>query len=256
MILEQPEDAATFEAYYKAFLGLRRAPDKPTMQRGLRIGKTSANFLGKNLAAQLQPMNAEVQRYTLGETDNKLVDIAKTLITSLKAFKLGLTQSVVLRCFNDDPHGAFGDMDNLRRTIGSLGNMLNELMKDAELAADPIDSERTLADAIVMTVHGDTPKDPLTASGWPDGTPGNSNWLYVMGNGFTKTGWHGRVRANGQTDSFDPATGADVANQAASTQTAAANAAVAFAVAKGDMRRVQDFFGGNIDGIVNVNPIQ
>jgi len=256
MILEQPEDAAAFEAYYKAFLGLRAAADKPTMQRGLRIGKTSANFLGKNLAAQLTPSQAELDRYLMGATQNTLVEIAKTLITSLKAFKLGLTQSVVLRCFNDDPHGAFGDMDNLGRTVGSLGNMLNEWMVDAATIPDPVSPEKTLADAVVLTVHGDTPKDPLERNGWPDGTPNNSNWLYVMGNGYTKTGWHGRVRANGQTDSFDPATGDDVANQQADTQTGAANAAVAFAVARGDMRRVQDFYNGNIDGIVNVNPAQ
>ncbi len=256
MVLSQPEDAAAFEAYYKAFLGLRRAADKPTMQRGLRIGKTSANFLGKNLAAQLTPSQEELDRYLMGSTENKLVEIGKTLITSLKAFKLGLTQSVVLRCFNDDPHGAFGDMDNLRRTVQVLGNMLEQFMVDASDIADPVSPDKTLADAVILTVHGDTPKDPLDRNGWPDGTPNNSNWLYVMGNGYTKTGWHGRVRANGQTDSFNPATGADVANQQANMQTAAANAAVAFAVARGDMRRVQDFFGGNIDGIVNLNPVQ
>ena len=26
---------------------------------------------------------------------------------------------------------------------------------------------------------------------WPDGTPNNTNWLYVMGNGQLKTGWFG-----------------------------------------------------------------
>lgn len=256
LVLEQPEDAAAFEAYYKAFLGLRRAADKPTMQRGLRIGKTSANFLGKNLAAQLTPQQDEINRYLMGNTDNKMVEIAKTLITSLKAFKLGLTQSVVLRCFNDDPHGAFGNMDNLRSTVASLGNMLNEFMVDAATIADPVSPDKTLADAVVLTVHGDTPKDSLDRNGWPDGTPNNSNWIYLMGNGYTKTGWHGRIRANGQTDSFNPATGEDVANQQASTQTGAANAAVLFAVARGDMRRVQDFYNGNIDGIVNLNPVQ
>ncbi len=256
MVLEQPQDAAAFEAYYKAFLGLKRAADKPTMQRSLRIGKTSANFLGKNLAAKLQPSQEDLDRYLMGNTDNKLVEVAKTLITALHAFELGLTQSVMLRCFNDDPHGAFGDMNNLNRTVEVLGNILNEFMKDAALVADPVAPEKTLADAIVLTVHGDTPKDPLDRNGWPDGTPNNSNWLYVMGNGYTKTGWHGRVRANGQTDSFDPATGQDIANMPSNTQTGAANAAVAFAIARGDMRRVQDFFGGNIDGIINLNPNQ
>ena len=36
---------------------------------------------------------------------------------------------------------------------------------------------------MVMTIHGDTPKDPLQRGGWPDGTQRNSNWVYVLGNG-------------------------------------------------------------------------
>ena len=34
-----------------------------------------------------------------------------------------------------------------------------------------------------MTIHGDTPKNPLDRGGWPDGTPDNSNWMYVLGAG-------------------------------------------------------------------------
>ena len=88
-------------------------------------------------------------------------------------------------------------------------------------------------------MHGDTPKDPLDKSGWPDGTPNNANWIYVMGNGLIKTGWFGGVRANGTTDGFDPATGETIPNQQANATSAAAGAAVAFAVAKGDMKRVR-----------------
>src|SRR5262249_34420373 len=54
-ILSAPQDAAAFEAYYKAFVGLNKAAGRSTWQRPLRTGKSSANFLGKNLAAQLSP---------------------------------------------------------------------------------------------------------------------------------------------------------------------------------------------------------
>ena len=40
------------------------------------------------------------------------------------------------------------------------------------------------ADDLVITVHGDTTKDCTTRSGWPDGTVGNSNTLYVYGAGY------------------------------------------------------------------------
>lgn len=57
---------------------------------------------------------------------------------------------------------------------------------------------------------------------------------------------------DGTVRGFDPSTGAE--NGAGSRDLAApASAAVAYAIAKGDMRRVGDFARGvNINGIVNV----
>ncbi|MFO0614228.1 MAG: twin-arginine translocation signal domain-containing protein [Polyangiaceae bacterium] len=257
-ILSVPEDAALFEAYYKAFVGLNRAAARPTEFKGLRIGKQSANFLGKNLAAQLQPTQDDLDRYGIvGNTPNKVQEIAKIMITAVRAFKLGLTQAVVLPAMRDDPHGAFGDMANLQMTVTSLGKILDEFMNDCQATPDPACSSRNLSDSIVLTVHGDTPKDPRDRSGWPDGTPNNSNWLFAMGNGFLKTGWFGGVKADGSTDGYDPTTGKTIPNQQSNTNSAAAGAAVAYAVAKGDMRRVQDFYNGPaIDGLVNLNPLQ
>jgi len=257
-ILSVPEDAALFEAYYKAFLGLNKAAGRATELKGLRVGKQSANFLGKNLAAQLQPTAADLTRYGIdGGAPNKLQEIGKILITAVKAFKLGLTQSVILPAMMDDPHGAFGDMNNLASTVTTLGKILDEFMNDCNATPDPSCSARNLSDSVILTVHGDTPKDPTDRNGWPDGTPNNSNWLYCMGNGYLKTGWFGGVKANGSTDGYDPTTGNTVANQQSNTNSASAGAAVAYAVAKGDMRRVQDFYTGPaIDGMVNINPLQ
>jgi hypothetical protein len=257
-ILQAPEDSALFEAYYKAFLGLNKAAGRATELRGLRIGKQAANFLGKNLAAQLQPTAADLTRYGIdGGTPTKISEIGKTLITAVKAFKLGLTQSVILPAMRDDPHGAFGNMQNLQDTVTSLGKILDEFMNDAHTTPDPSCTSRMLSDTIVMTIHGDTPKDPTQASGWPDGTPDNSNWIFCMGNGYLKTGWFGQVKANGNTDGWDPTSGNNMPGQSANQTTASAGAAVAYAVAKGDLRRVQDFYNGPaLDGVINLNPAQ
>jgi hypothetical protein len=257
MILSKPKDAALFEAYYKAFAAFDKAADRPTWARSLRTGKASANFLGKNLASQLQPTADDLNRFGIdGGTPTKLSEIGRALITATKAFKLGLTQSLILPAMRDDPHGAFNNMNNLQMTVKSLGHMLDQFLADLGDVQDPLCSSRTMADDVVLTIHGDTPKDPRNMNGWPDGTPGNSNWLYVMGNGYLKTGWFGGVRADGSVDGFDPTTGKDMPNQPSTATSAAAGAAVAFAVAKGDMKRVRDFYTGpGLDGIVNLSPI-
>jgi hypothetical protein len=251
------EDASLFEAYYKAYTGLVKAAGRPTWARPLRVGKTSANFLGKNLAALLAPSAEDLNRYGItGGTPTKLSEIGKALITTARAFKLNLTQSVIMPAMRDDPHGAFQDMANLQMTVAALGKYLDEFMNDLLAADDQSCENGKIGDNVVITVHGDTPKDPRDRGGWPDGTPNNSNWLYAMGNGYIKTGWFGGVKANGSVSGFDPATGNEVANQQSDATSAPAGAAVAFAVAKGDMKRVRDFYSGpSISGIVNESPI-
>jgi hypothetical protein len=256
-ILKAPSDAALFEAYYKAFTGLDKAAGRPTWARPLRTGKASANFLGKNLAAQLAPTTTDLANYGItGGTPTKLSEIGRALITATKAFKLGLTQAVIIPAMRDDPHGAFGDMNNLMMTVKMLGKMLDQFMIDMAAVQDPLCTSRSLADEVVMTIHGDTPKDPRNRNGWPDGTPDNTNWLYVMGNGYLKTGWFGGVKADGSTAGFDPTTGKDMPGQGSDATSAAAGAAVAFAVARGDMKRVRDFYTGPaLDGIINASPV-
>jgi hypothetical protein len=245
-------DAAMYEAYYKAYLGMVRAANRPTYQRPLRTGKTAANFLGKNLASQLVPTNEDLMRYGIdGGTATKLSEIGRALITSAKAFKLGLTQSVVIPAMRDDPHGAFNNLGTLNETTAALYKYLNEFLNDLDVTDATCTSGKKMSDSVILTVHGDTPKDPRDRSGWPDGTPGNSNWMYVLGNGYLKTGWFGGVRANGSVDGFDPATGNNVPGQPANATSNAASAAVAYAIARGDAKRVADFNNVNISGITN-----
>ena len=74
--------------------------------------------------------------------------------------------------------------------------------------------------------------------------------MYVYGNGLLKTGWHGGIGADGTVRGFDPRSGED--NAAPTRDLAApASAAVAYAIARGDMRRAADFARGvDIGGVI------
>ncbi|MSP61344.1 MAG: hypothetical protein EXR72_13565 [Myxococcales bacterium] len=252
--LSNPKDAALYEAYYKGFLGLNAASGRSTYTRGLRTAKTASNLLGINLSSQLRPSGDDMIRYGVGGggVPNKLMELAKGLITTAKSFKLGLTSCVILPAMEDDPHQAFADMGNLRMVVTALGKMLNAFIADLQAQDDPTCAGTKLADNVVISIHGDTPKDPLKNAGWPDGTAGNSNWCYAMGAGWLKTGWHGGILRDGKVMGFDPSTGKDVPGQLSAVTAQPAAAAIAYAVAKGDMRRLSDFYKGvDIAGIVN-----
>jgi hypothetical protein len=243
-LLTNPADADLYAANYAALIGLNRAAGRSTTLKSYETSQKAAGLLGTNLASVLTPTNEDMIRYgvDLG-TRNTIRELATTLMISVKAFKLGLTSSVIMPVFNDDPHGAFNDMANLTSTVTQLGRVLDGFWADLEATPDDSCAGSTLADGIVITIHGDTPKDPRDRSGWPDGTPNNSNWIYVLGNGYLRTGWHGGVKADGSTRGFDPATGAE--NNTPSGQLSdAATAAIAFAIARGDDRRVSDFARG------------
>jgi hypothetical protein len=243
-------DASLFEAYYKANIGLLRAAQRPTMQRGLGIGKVSSNLIGKNLANQLRPTADDLARYGVDAgTPQKLSSIANALITTVKAWKLNLTSSVIMPAFLDDPHGAFNDMAGTTATVQGFGAILTAFYNDLKATPDPSCGGLTLADNFVFAMTGDTPKDPNNPSGWPDGTPGNSNWLYVRGNGWLKSGWFGQVKGDGSIETWDPTSGNNMSGGSTDTLSGPAGAAVLYAVAKGDSRRVQDFYRGTIDGV-------
>lgn len=252
-LLSVPTDAALHEAYYKAFLGLNRAAGRSTVAKGYETGKVAANLLGKNLSDQLKPTTADDAAYgVVAGTPTNVVEIAHAIITSIKAFKLGLTSQIIIPAMRDDPHGAFAGGDAMPQQMAArLGKIFDQMMADASASPSPTCASKSLADNLMFTIHGDTPKDPLNRNGWNDGTQKNSNWLYVMGNGYIKTGWFGGVNADGSVTGFDPTTGKDVPNQASSVTASAAASLALYAAAKGDGRRVQDFSRTVIDAMVN-----
>jgi len=251
-LLATPQAAALSDAYYKAFLNLNAAAGLKTMERPHNMGKVAANLLGKNLASQLQPTTADDVRYSIQGAPTNVMEIGRALCIAVKAFKMGLTSAVILPAMRDDPHGAFNNMTGLMNNVAMLGKIFDAFMADCTAAPDPSGCGKLLSEGVTFTIHGDTPKTPLNRDGWPDGTPQNSNWLYVYGNGFLKTGWFGGIKVNGQVMGFNPADGSDVAGQSSAATANAAAAAALYTIAKGDIRRVQDFFrGGSINGIVN-----
>ena len=250
-LLQTPAAAQLNDAYYGAFASLNAASGRRTMERPITSAKVAADLLGKNLSSQLQPTAADDARYGIAGAPTNIVEIGRSLAIAARAFKLGLTSSLIIPAMRDDPHGAFNNMPTLRSNVIALGKIFDAFMADCAATPDPSGCGKTLADGVVMTIHGDTPKNPNVANGWPDGTPANSNWMYVFGNGHLKTGWFGGIDENGAVSGYDPATGGAATISSLQNANAAA-AAAAFAVAKGDMRRVQDFYrGGSIAGLVN-----
>jgi len=250
-VLEAEANGSLYVAAYNAFQQLHRAAGRPTMVRAFGTGNTAARLLGKNLAAALRPTDADLARYGVNAgSANKLVQFAKALAATAKAFSMGLTSSVIIPAMRDDPHGAFGDMADLRLTVQTLGASLDAFLADLSAIDDPTCGGSKIADNTVISINGDTPKDPLDRGGWPDGTPRNANWMYVLGAGHLKTGWFGGVRRDGNVRIFNPSNGQEMDGDPATTGMPAA-ASVIYAVAKGDMRRVQDFYRGvDLGGIV------
>jgi hypothetical protein len=259
-LLQGGTNGAMQESYYKAFLGLNAAAGRGTLTKAYATGKLSMNLLAKNLSDQLTPTAGDLALFGIdGNSPSAVQNMSRAMITTTKAFSLGLTSMLVVRGFNNDPHGLFAGGNGDAANVGaSMGKMLNGLYALGKSLQDPSCSSKTLADALVFSVSGDTFKTPFDRNGWNDGTPNGSNLLYVMGAGQIKSGWFGELVDQNTVNAWDIATGNTNAkldfNQARGDLAAAGGAAALFAVAKGDMRRVRDFYNGpDISGIVNLN---
>ena len=257
------EDQSLYETYYKAIVSLRDAAERPTWTRHLETAKTAANLLGQNLSGVLTPSQADLDAYGITALNSslagpvaksRLTNLGRAMITASKAFKLGLTNSVIIGLSPGatseqtfvDPHvvleGA-STQATTKATVAAIGKIFDGFYKDLAATNDPGCTGSTYADTTILTVHGDTPHTPLQGSAWPDATPKNSNWIYVMGGGHLRTGWFGGVHADGSVDGFNPATGAAMPGKSSNETSTAAGAAVAYAVAKGDMALVTPFSG-------------
>ncbi len=248
-LLASTSHADLYRAHYTTLAGLNRASQRSTNKLPYATGRSAASFLGRNLVDQLSITAADLTRYGIdGSMRSGLVEIGRTLIVAVKAFASGLTSSVILPGLRDDPHTAFTDMTSLAATTRGYKKILDGFMTDLGSKLDTL-TGKPLSESIVMTIEGDTPKTPLDRTNWLDDTPGNSNWVYVYGGGKLKTGWFGGISRSGAVTGFDPATGASGPYQG-DVQARGAVAAVAYAIANGDARRVGDFTNADITGII------
>ncbi|TMQ11601.1 MAG: hypothetical protein E6J90_34320 [Deltaproteobacteria bacterium] len=248
-LLATTAHADLYRARYATLAALNRAADRSTTKRAYATARSAARFLGTNLAAQLAIQPADEQRYGIDAAMRReIADIGRTLIVAAKAFQMGLTSCLILPGLRDDPHTAFTDPATLRATTTGLQKVLDGFLADLASRTDSVTGAR-LSDDIVITIDGDTPKTPLDKNNWLDDTPANSNWMYVYGGGALKTGWFGGITRSGATTGFDPATGGP-APYNGDRQAKAACAAVAYAIARGDLRAVQDFSRIDISGLI------
>ncbi|HWO21529.1 MAG TPA: hypothetical protein VNO30_22325 [Kofleriaceae bacterium] len=241
--------ADLYRAQFATLAALNRAAERPTTKVPYATARSAAGFLGTNLAARLQITAADLAAYGIdGTTRADIAALGRALIVTAKAFAMNLTSSVIVPGPRDDPHPAFANLPATTAVAGSLKRVLDGFMNHlAGLTDDP--TGRPLSEELVLTIDGDTPKTPLSRQNWLDDTPANSNWMFVLGGGMLRTGWFGGVTRTGAVTGFDPATGQERSYQG-DAQAEAACTAVAYAIARGDTRRVQDFSRVDISGLV------
>jgi len=246
-LLANSSDAAVYKSFYDSFTQLNRAANRSTTKIAYTTASGAAQFLGTNLSAKLAITPADLTRYGItGSSPSKLTSVARALIVTVKSFSMGLTNSVVLPAFDDDPHGAF-DGGEINTFPAMAKQVFDAFMADLQSTVDA-NTMVNLSDDTVITVHGDTFKSPQNRGGWPDGTPMNTNVVYVYSAGDLKTGWNGDISAGGNATGFD--TSGNPATYNGGTEAKIATAAIAYAIAKRDDRAISTFANGvTISGV-------
>lgn len=210
---------------------------------------------GKITLAQeqmLRPSAAQLARYTPLNAAAAELTLASRLAFTANAFGLGLVGTVVVPGYNDDPHGAF-DSGTATTRASRLATTLDAFYADlaafTESTCGHAGAALSVANNTVVTIAGDTPKNPFMRAGWADGTLGNSNWMYLRSNGFTKPGWFGQYLPSGRTN-FNPTTGALDPAATNASGAAAAFAGTLYAIARGNQAAVARFTTAPYAGVI------
>lgn len=246
-LLANSTDAMHYKAYYQGFIQLNRAANRPTTNIGYTTATGAAQFLGTNLSAKLSVVQADLDRYGItGTTRSTVTALGRTMIVACKSFGLGLTNGIVVPAMRDDPHGAF-DNNDVAVVPAQLKGIFDGFMTDLQNTLDP-STGQPIADNIVITMKGDTYKNPVNKAGWGDGTPGNTNLVFVYSAGQLMSGWFGDITAQNTVQGVG-ADGALTTYNGANTAKYAL-ASVLFATAKGDDRATQTLASGvQVSGI-------
>jgi hypothetical protein len=249
-LLANSNDATLYKAQYDAFTQLNAAANRPTTKISYTTSGGAAQFLGTNLAGALAITQADLTRYGVdGTTRTTVAAIANALIVTVKAFKLGLTNCIVLPAMDDDPHTAF-DAGDVNTVPASMKLVFDGFMNDLQNTTDSA-TNQALSNDIVITVCGDTPKNCTQKAGWIDSTPGNTNEVFVYGAGYLKTGRWGAIDRTGAVTGFDAA--GNPATYSGTSEAQSCTASIAYAIAKGDERAISMFANGvTVGGIFGV----
>ncbi len=250
-LLANSNDATIYKAQYDAFTQLNRASNRSTTKIAYTTASGAAKFLGTNLASQLAVTPADLTRYGVtGSTRSTVSDIANAFIIAVKAFKMGLTNALVLPVMDDDPHGAF-DQNDVATVPPSMKLVFDGFMSDLQNTTDSA-SNQVLSDDTVITIHGDTPKNCTQKTGWVDSTPGGTNEVFVYGAGYLKTGRWGAIDRTGAVTSYGT-DGKPTTTYSGTTTANIACASIAYAIVKGNERAASLFTSGiQVGGIFGV----
>jgi hypothetical protein len=244
-LLAKSQDASWYGVQYASFAQLNRAAATSVQMGSYATASSAANLLGTNLAAQLTITADDTMRYGLTGARPTVQTIGQGLIIAVKAFKLGLTNSIVMPAFDDDPHGAFAQLDTVV-VAPQLKVVLDAFMNDLQNTTDDV-TQQLLSDDTVITVNGDTPKDIThNAGNWDDGTAGGANLLMIYSAGALKTGWFGSMNTDGSATGYDASANPTTYSSTATAKFATASAA--FAIAKRDERAISAFANGTTIG--------
>ena len=214
-----------------------------------------AALQGKITPAQeqmLRPSAAQLARYTPLNASAAELTLASRLAFTANAFGLGLVGTAVIPGYNDDPHNAF-DSGTATTRANRLATTMDAFYADlavfTESRCGRAGAALSVANNTVVTVVGDTPKNPFARAGWGDGTLGASNWMYLRSNGFTRPGWFGQYLPSGRTN-FNPSTGALDPAATNATGAGAAFAGALYAIARGNQAAVAQYTSAPYAGVI------
>jgi hypothetical protein len=216
-----------------AYIGT--GPNVPTPEHVVNADSMIALYK-RTAGVDLTPTPEELTLFDIAGAPAWLPEFGRQMIVAAKAFRNDLSGTILISMPGVDPHGAFNNVPSTRDFLASLQTILNGF-HDLLAAA-------YRANSVMITMLGDTPKNPLRRAGWPDGTPGNCNWVYVVGKGYLKHGWFGRVHADGSVSGYDPTTGADDPNRTSESTRHTTAAATAYAATRGDHTYIENELGG------------
>jgi hypothetical protein len=194
-----------------------------------------------------------------GGAASTITTIAETLLFAVNVFKAGYVGTIVAPAYNDDPHGYFAAGPGPAGAASDqLAGVLQQFYAALATTPEPSCSHNgavvSLADNVAFIATGDTPRDPFVAAGWPDGTPGNSNWIFFRSNGWLKPGWFGGIDSVAGRQLFDPTTGTLNAGATTTADDTASRLAILFAITRGNTQAVTAVSNAAYQGAVSTTP--